>query len=111
MGESSILRSLHRLDTPVLVLSVRTLRRPRTHWLTRHHRFAGDFLARMTVSSMLIPQSVSYASFLAKLSPVTGLVCFLLVLPSAFILTNPRSVSFLLQSQESFTLCLGRPAN
>ena len=74
MSESSILRSLHRLDTPVLVLSVRTLRRTRTHWLTRRRRFAGDFLAGITVASMLIPQSVSYASSLAKLSPVTGLV-------------------------------------
>ena len=36
--------------------------------------FAGDFLAGITVASMLIPQSVSYASSLAKLSPVTGLV-------------------------------------
>ena len=75
MGESSILRSRHRLDTPVLVLSVRTLRRTRTHWLTRRRRFAGDFLAGITVASMLIPQPVSYASSLAKLSPVTGLVC------------------------------------
>ena len=37
-------------------------------------RFGGDFLAGVTVASMLIPQSVSYASSLAKLSPVTGLV-------------------------------------
>jgi len=37
-------------------------------------RFGGDFLAGITVASMLIPQSVSYASTLAKLSPVTGLV-------------------------------------
>lgn len=33
----------------------------------------GDFLAGITVASMLIPQSVSYASSLAQLSPVTGL--------------------------------------
>ncbi len=31
-------------------------------------------LAGITVACMLIPQSVSYASSLAKLSPVTGLV-------------------------------------
>lgn len=37
-------------------------------------RFGGDFLAGITVASMLIPQSVSYGSALAKLSPVTGLV-------------------------------------
>jgi high affinity sulfate transporter 1 len=35
--------------------------------------FGGDFLAGITVASMLVPQSVSYASSLAKLSPVTGL--------------------------------------
>ncbi|TFK45036.1 sulfate anion transporter [Crucibulum laeve] len=35
--------------------------------------FGGDFLAGITVACMLIPQSVSYASSLAKLSPVTGL--------------------------------------
>ncbi|KDR75521.1 hypothetical protein GALMADRAFT_247970 [Galerina marginata CBS 339.88] len=35
--------------------------------------FGGDFLAGITVASMLIPQSVSYATSLAKLSPVTGL--------------------------------------
>ncbi|KAF5357340.1 hypothetical protein D9758_005947 [Tetrapyrgos nigripes] len=34
---------------------------------------AGDILAGATVASMLIPQSVSYASSLAKLNPVTGL--------------------------------------
>ncbi|KAI0785825.1 sulfate anion transporter [Abortiporus biennis] len=33
----------------------------------------GDLIAGLTVASMLIPQSVSYASSLAKLSPVTGL--------------------------------------
>ncbi|KAI0077181.1 sulfate permease [Panus rudis PR-1116 ss-1] len=33
----------------------------------------GDVLAGLTVASMLIPQSISYASSLAKLNPVTGL--------------------------------------
>jgi len=37
-------------------------------------RLSGDILAGLTVASMLIPQSVSYATSLAKLSPVTGLV-------------------------------------
>lgn len=47
-------------------------------WLTLELlcSFGGDFLAGLTVASMLIPQSVSYATSLAKLSPVTGLVCF-----------------------------------
>ncbi|KAF8630886.1 hypothetical protein AX17_005244 [Amanita inopinata Kibby_2008] len=35
--------------------------------------FGGDFLAGLTLASVLIPQSVSYASSLAKLNPVTGL--------------------------------------
>jgi MFS superfamily sulfate permease-like transporter len=38
------------------------------------YRLGGDLLAGLTVASMLIPQSISYASSLAKLSPVTGLV-------------------------------------
>jgi hypothetical protein len=46
-------------------------------------RFGGDVLAGLTVASMLIPQSVSYASTLAKLSPVTGLVCDFLPIHSA----------------------------
>jgi len=37
------------------------------------NRFAGDFTAGLTVAAMLIPQSVSYATSLAKMSPVTGL--------------------------------------
>jgi hypothetical protein len=40
----------------------------------RIHSFGGDFIAGATVACMLIPQSVSYASSLAKLSPISGLV-------------------------------------
>lgn len=36
-------------------------------------RLGGDFLAGLTVASMLIPQSISYASSLAKMNPVVGL--------------------------------------
>ncbi|KAF8911625.1 sulfate anion transporter [Gymnopilus junonius] len=48
---------------------------PSTAWIPTYSfsLFAGDFLAGITVASMLIPQSVSYATSLAKLSPVTGL--------------------------------------
>ncbi|KAI8978222.1 sulfate anion transporter [Trametes punicea] len=48
---------------------------PSTAWIPEYSfsLFAGDLLAGITVASMLIPQSVSYASSLAKLSPVTGL--------------------------------------
>jgi hypothetical protein len=38
------------------------------------NRFGGDLIAGLTVACMLIPQSVSYATSLAKMSPVTGLV-------------------------------------
>ncbi|CAA7260456.1 unnamed protein product [Cyclocybe aegerita] len=48
---------------------------PSTGWIPNYSLslFGGDFLAGITVASMLIPQSISYASTLAKLSPVTGL--------------------------------------
>ncbi|PIL32730.1 transporter [Ganoderma sinense ZZ0214-1] len=48
---------------------------PSTSWIPQYSLslLAGDFLAGITIASMLIPQSVSYASSLAKLSPVTGL--------------------------------------
>ncbi|PPQ88997.1 hypothetical protein CVT25_005095 [Psilocybe cyanescens] len=48
---------------------------PSTAWIPSYSfsLLGGDFLAGITVASMLIPQSVSYATSLAKLSPVTGL--------------------------------------
>ncbi|PPQ63748.1 hypothetical protein CVT24_004257 [Panaeolus cyanescens] len=48
---------------------------PSLSWMPNYSLslFGGDFLAGVTVASMLIPQSVSYGSALAKLSPVTGL--------------------------------------
>ncbi|KAI1788302.1 sulfate anion transporter [Ganoderma leucocontextum] len=48
---------------------------PSTSWIPQYSLslLAGDVLAGVTIASMLIPQSVSYASSLAKLSPVTGL--------------------------------------
>jgi hypothetical protein len=42
--------------------------------LTFHGRLLGDCIAGVTVASILIPQSISYASSLAKLPPLTGLV-------------------------------------
>jgi hypothetical protein len=38
------------------------------------YRLAGDVLAGVTVASILVPQSISYATSLARLSPVAGLV-------------------------------------
>ena len=35
----------------------------------------GDFMAGLTVACLLIPQSVSYGTSLAKLGPTAGLVC------------------------------------
>ncbi|KAJ3980743.1 sulfate anion transporter [Lentinula detonsa] len=48
---------------------------PSLSWIPKYSAssIGGDLLAGLTVASMLIPQSVSYASSLAKLSPVTGL--------------------------------------
>ncbi|OCH93490.1 sulfate anion transporter [Obba rivulosa] len=48
---------------------------PSTAWIPEYSfsLLGGDMLAGVTVACMLIPQSVSYASSLAKLSPVTGL--------------------------------------
>ncbi|KAF9075580.1 sulfate anion transporter [Rhodocollybia butyracea] len=48
---------------------------PSFGWIPKYSTssLGGDLLAGVTVASMLIPQSVSYASSLAKLSPVTGL--------------------------------------
>lgn len=73
--KSQVLCTLTRMDSKLLVFTVCSCSLsviPFFDVLWR--RFGGDFLAGVTVASMLIPQSVSYASSLAKLSPVTGLV-------------------------------------
>jgi hypothetical protein len=44
----------------------------------------GDLLAGVTLAAMLIPQSVSYGTALAKLSPATGLVRLLVSFPVPF---------------------------
>ncbi|KAJ7125328.1 sulfate transporter N-terminal domain with GLY motif-domain-containing protein [Mycena epipterygia] len=41
--------------------------------IIRYLCLGGDALAGLTVASMLIPQSVSYATSLAQMSPLTGL--------------------------------------
>ncbi|KAL4263976.1 SLC26A/SulP transporter family protein [Pleurotus pulmonarius] len=48
---------------------------PSTAWIPDYSisLLGGDLLAGLTVACMLIPQSVSYASSLAQLNPVTGL--------------------------------------
>ncbi|KAJ7125324.1 sulfate anion transporter [Mycena epipterygia] len=48
---------------------------PGTAWIPNYSLsfLGGDALAGLTVASMLIPQSVSYATSLAQMSPLTGL--------------------------------------
>ncbi|KAL0579830.1 hypothetical protein V5O48_002182 [Marasmius crinis-equi] len=48
---------------------------PSVDWVPNYSfsMLAGDLLAGVTVASMLIPQSVSYATSLAKLTPTAGL--------------------------------------
>lgn len=76
-SKSQVLCSVHRLDPAVFIFSVSVLICWKTAaWfkLVICASLGGDILGGLTVASMLIPQSVSYASSLAKLSPVTGLV-------------------------------------
>lgn len=49
---------------------------PSLAWIPQYSwsLLGGDFLAGLTIACILIPQSISYASSLAKLSPVTGLL-------------------------------------
>ncbi|RXW25650.1 hypothetical protein EST38_g222 [Candolleomyces aberdarensis] len=49
---------------------------PSLAWIPQYSwsLLGGDVLAGLTVACILIPQSISYASSLAKLSPVTGLI-------------------------------------
>lgn len=72
--ENAILYTFDCMDPFLLVLSVSTL----ISALFLHTNLfplslGGDILAGITVASMLIPQSVSYAHSLAKLNPVSGL--------------------------------------
>ncbi|KIM31499.1 hypothetical protein M408DRAFT_260748 [Serendipita vermifera MAFF 305830] len=48
---------------------------PGTAWIPNYSvsLLLGDFVAGVTVASILIPQSISYATSLAKLPPLTGL--------------------------------------
>jgi high affinity sulfate transporter 1 len=48
---------------------------PSLQWIPNYSLslFGGDLTAGLTVAALLIPQSVSYATSLAKMSPVTGL--------------------------------------
>ncbi|KAI0733717.1 sulfate anion transporter, partial [Fomitopsis betulina] len=48
---------------------------PSTAWIPAYSwsLFSGDLLGGLTVACMLIPQSVSYATSLARLNPITGL--------------------------------------
>ncbi|KAA1470383.1 hypothetical protein DENSPDRAFT_836155 [Dentipellis sp. KUC8613] len=73
----------HSRATSISLAASRTLPRwakvkyyiPSLQWIPNYSfsLLGGDVLAGITVAAMLIPQSVSYASSLAGLSPVTGL--------------------------------------
>ncbi|KAF8161461.1 sulfate anion transporter [Crassisporium funariophilum] len=68
--------------------------------------FGGDFLAGITVASMLVPQSVSYASSLAKLSPVTGL--FSASIPGIFYAFLGSSRQLNVAPEAALSLLLGQ---
>jgi hypothetical protein len=73
--KSEVLHTLLGVDTKLFLFTVRfRISRCISPDQFTVNSFGGDFLAGITVASMLVPQSVSYASSLAKLSPVTGLV-------------------------------------
>jgi hypothetical protein len=79
LGKAQVLRPGARMDPKLLLLAVRVMKSfisTRAHSSQRNRRLPGDVLAGLTVSCLLIPQSISYASSLAKLSPVVGLVRF-----------------------------------
>jgi hypothetical protein len=50
---------------------------PSINWMTHYSvaNLSGDVVAGLTVSSVLIPQSISYAASLGRLSPAAGLLC------------------------------------
>lgn len=89
LAKDQILYTINCLDTRIFTVSVRVFDLFTGCWFLSCMRVAvfrlgGDVLGGLTVASMLIPQSVSYASSLAKLSPVTGLVCLSRILPKKF---------------------------
>ncbi|OAX34672.1 hypothetical protein K503DRAFT_868769 [Rhizopogon vinicolor AM-OR11-026] len=81
-GSSPSLRPASGIETPkdtssrnsMLVKRVRYYV-PSTAWIPNYSAslLGGDVLAGVTLAAMLIPQSVSYGTALAKLSPATGL--------------------------------------
>jgi MFS superfamily sulfate permease-like transporter len=49
---------------------------PITHWLPNYSprtQLKGDFLAGLTLACLMVPQSISYATTLAHVSPLAGL--------------------------------------
>jgi len=63
------------MDTKLLCINVRNFVGVSVRDLFMHRgSLFGDIIAGTTVASLIIPQSISYASSLAKLDPTTGLV-------------------------------------
>ena len=65
------------MDTGLFSFPVSRLNNVRLHaHMLISVSLGGDLLAGITLAAMLIPQSVSYGTALARLSPATGLVRF-----------------------------------
>ena len=84
MGESKILPASYGVAPRLFNINASRQMLDSGELLTTFLRFGGDFLAGLTVASILIPQSISYASSLAKLSPLAGLVSGLFSIPISF---------------------------
>lgn len=134
---SELLRSCHVLDPWLFLVFVRVVSfllcslprsavRDRGHSYFRNQRvhvslpfsldssLGGDFLAGLTVACILIPQSVSYGTSLAKLDPTAGLVRLSTHFASFHLMQlilHPMICSSRHPSPEFSTLCWAHPVN
>lgn len=103
MGKGQILPAFYRVATELRVVYVRVASFLCSNTLRfTIFRLGGDFLAGLSVACILIPQSISYATSLAKLSPLAGLVSFYLILRFQRFLSKTLSV---LGSYSGNSLC------
>ena len=72
--EEQILYPWNALDTKLLCINVRDFLNMSKFCTKYRGSLLGDIIAGITIASIIIPQSISYASSLAKLEPTTGLV-------------------------------------
>lgn len=79
---SQVLYTLASMDTELFFRPVRVyLSQATVPRSQSSNRLGGDVLAGLTVAALLVPQSVSYATSLAGISPIAGLVRSLSVHP------------------------------